>query len=159
MWQFLKERLPLAEFSAHLRKPLPKHINLLFSLGSLAMFLLLARKPLPVPFWRYTIRLHPNTPITPSPILAKRSLSARLCAACTIGGASAMVIIVFLHLLRVVLYSSYKAPREFTWIFGVLLLLIVLRFRIHRLPAPVGRESILGNSRRCRNRQHCSRIR
>ncbi|MYB00686.1 hypothetical protein F4X90_13575, partial [Candidatus Poribacteria bacterium] len=43
-------------------------------------------------------------------------------------GASAMVIIVVLHLLRVVLYSSYKAPRELTWIFGVLLLLIVLGF-------------------------------
>ena len=39
-----------------------------------------------------------------------------------------MVIIVFLHLLRVVLYGSYKAPRELTWIFGVLLLLVVLGF-------------------------------
>ena len=38
MRQFLNERLPLTAFSAHLRKPLPKHINLLFSLGSLAMF-------------------------------------------------------------------------------------------------------------------------
>ena len=41
MREFLNERLPLTELSAHLRKPLPKHINLLFSLGSLAMFLLL----------------------------------------------------------------------------------------------------------------------
>ena len=43
-------------------------------------------------------------------------------------GASAMVIIVFLHLLRVVYYGSYKAPRELTWVFGVFLLLIVLGF-------------------------------
>ena len=43
-------------------------------------------------------------------------------------GASAMVIVVFLHLLRVVVYDSYKAPRELTWIVGVLLLLIVLGF-------------------------------
>ena len=39
---FLKERLPLKEIGNHLRKPLPKHINLLFSLGSLAMFSLVA---------------------------------------------------------------------------------------------------------------------
>ena len=34
MRQFLNERLPLAAFSAHLRKPLPNHINLLFSFCS-----------------------------------------------------------------------------------------------------------------------------
>lgn len=38
---FVHERLPLESVDRHLRKPLPKHINLLFSFGSLAMFLLL----------------------------------------------------------------------------------------------------------------------
>ena len=39
-----------------------------------------------------------------------------------------MVIVVFLHLLRVVAYASYKPPREMTWVTGVLMLLIVLGF-------------------------------
>ena len=43
-------------------------------------------------------------------------------------GASAMVILTALHMIRVILYGSYKFPREVTWITGVFLLLIVLGF-------------------------------
>ena len=41
-------------------------------------------------------------------------------------GASAMVILTFLHMLRVIFYGSYKFPREITWFSGVFLLLITL---------------------------------
>lgn len=41
-------------------------------------------------------------------------------------GASAMVILTFIHMLRVIFYGSYKFPREITWFSGVFLLLIVL---------------------------------
>ena len=43
-------------------------------------------------------------------------------------GASAMVIFVVLHLLRVYFLGAYKFPREVTWITGLLLLLVVLGF-------------------------------
>jgi quinol-cytochrome oxidoreductase complex cytochrome b subunit len=43
-------------------------------------------------------------------------------------GASAMVILTALHMIRVILYGAYKFPREVTWITGVFLLLIVLGF-------------------------------
>lgn len=43
-------------------------------------------------------------------------------------GASAMVILCVLHMLRVIFYGAYKYPREMTWITGVLLLLIVVGF-------------------------------
>jgi quinol-cytochrome oxidoreductase complex cytochrome b subunit len=43
-------------------------------------------------------------------------------------GASAMVILVVLHMLRVILYGSYKFPREVTWFTGVILLLVVIGF-------------------------------
>ncbi|RMD96406.1 MAG: DUF4405 domain-containing protein [Calditrichaeota bacterium] len=42
--------------------------------------------------------------------------------------ASAFVIIIALHLLRTYFYGAYKKPRQFNWISGVLLLLIVLGF-------------------------------
>ena len=127
MRQFLNERLPLAEFSAHLRKPLPKHINLLFSLGSLAMFLLLLQAATGAFLALY---------YSPSPEHAHNAVTyiseevpfGSFVRGLHHWGASAMVIIVFLHLLRVVLYGSYKAPRELTWIFGVLLLLVTLGF-------------------------------
>jgi ubiquinol-cytochrome c reductase cytochrome b subunit len=45
-------------------------------------------------------------------------------------GASAIVIAAVVHMLRVVLFGSYKQPREMTWITGVLLLLIILGFSL-----------------------------
>lgn len=43
-------------------------------------------------------------------------------------GASAMVVLTVLHMVRVIIYGAYKFPREMTWITGVVLLLIVLGF-------------------------------
>ena len=43
-------------------------------------------------------------------------------------GASAMVVLSVLHMLRVIFYGSYKFPREVTWFTGVGLLLVVLGF-------------------------------
>ncbi len=40
--------------------------------------------------------------------------------------AHAMVFVVFLHMCRVFWTGSYKAPREFNWVVGVLLLLVTL---------------------------------
>jgi ubiquinol-cytochrome c reductase cytochrome b subunit len=41
-------------------------------------------------------------------------------------GASAMIGLVFLHLLQVVIWGAYKSPREIQWIVGVLLLLTTM---------------------------------
>jgi quinol-cytochrome oxidoreductase complex cytochrome b subunit len=43
-------------------------------------------------------------------------------------GASAMVILAALHMLRVIYYGAYKFPREVTWMTGVILLLTVIGF-------------------------------
>lgn len=43
-------------------------------------------------------------------------------------GASAMVLLVFLHMIRVIFYASYKYPREITWTTGVILLFITIGF-------------------------------
>ena len=125
--QFLNERLPLEALDTHLRKPLPKHINLLFSLGSLAMFLLLLQAATGafLAFYYSPSPEHAHNAVT---YISEEVPFGAFVRGLHHWGASAMVIIVVLHLLRVVLYSSYKAPRELTWIFGVLLLLIVLGF-------------------------------
>jgi ubiquinol-cytochrome c reductase cytochrome b subunit len=41
-------------------------------------------------------------------------------------GASAMIALVFLHLLQVLIWGAYKSPRELQWVVGVLLLLMTL---------------------------------
>lgn len=43
-------------------------------------------------------------------------------------GASAMVVLVVLHMVRVILFGAYKYPREVTWFTGVFLLLVVVGF-------------------------------
>lgn len=43
-------------------------------------------------------------------------------------GASAMVILTVLHMLRVIVYGAYKFPREITWFTGVFLLIVVIGF-------------------------------
>lgn len=43
-------------------------------------------------------------------------------------GASAMVLLTFLHMLRVIFLGSYKYPREVTWFTGVALFLITIGF-------------------------------
>ena len=43
-------------------------------------------------------------------------------------GASAMVILSVLHMIRVIVYGAYKFPREITWFSGVGLLLVVVGF-------------------------------
>jgi quinol-cytochrome oxidoreductase complex cytochrome b subunit len=43
-------------------------------------------------------------------------------------GASAMVLLTAVHLLRVFFYGAYKYPREVTWLSGVFLLLVVIGF-------------------------------
>ena len=43
-------------------------------------------------------------------------------------GASAMIVVVVLHMLQVFIWGAYKKPREATWMIGVVLLLITLAF-------------------------------
>ena len=43
-------------------------------------------------------------------------------------GSSMMIVVVVLHMTQVFLWGAYKKPREVTWIFGVILLLITLTF-------------------------------
>ena len=41
-------------------------------------------------------------------------------------GATAMIALVFLHMLQVLVWGAYKSPRELQWIVGVLLFIVVL---------------------------------
>ena len=59
-----------------------------------------------------------------------------------------MVLTVFLHMSRVFYHGAYKAPREFNWVIGVILLHAHAAALVHRLPAAVGPARALGGHRR-----------
>ena len=60
--------------------------------------------------------------------LQKHVLSGALLRGMHHWGASAMVVLVFAHMIRVFTMGAYKYPREINWLLGVALLFVVLGF-------------------------------
>jgi quinol-cytochrome oxidoreductase complex cytochrome b subunit len=108
-----------------LRK-IPK-VNWLYTFGSATLFLavnqfvtgiLLTIYYVPTPDHAYDSVLYITTQVTAGWFI--RGLHH--------WGASAMVVLTGLHMLRVIFYGAYKFPREMTWFTGVALLIIVIAF-------------------------------
>jgi ubiquinol-cytochrome c reductase cytochrome b subunit len=51
-------------------------------------------------------------------------------------GATAMVVLVLLHMMRVFLWGAYKNPRELTWLLGVMLFLLTMIMMFTGSPLP-----------------------
>ena len=66
-------------------------------------------------------------------------------------GASLVIVMMFLHTLRVFFTGSYKKPRELNWIVGVLNIRSYAWSRFHRLFTTMGYESIVRYESRNRN--------
>ena len=59
-------------------------------------------------------------------------------------GASFFFICVYLHMLRALLYGSYRQPRELTWLFGVLIFLTLMAEAFFGYLLPWGQMSFWG---------------
>lgn len=59
-------------------------------------------------------------------------------------GASMFFIAVYIHMFRSLFYGSYKAPRELLWIFGVLILLLMMATAFMGYVLPWGQMSYWG---------------
>ncbi len=129
MWKklfaWLDERLSLNElYKATLDRPEPKG-NWWNTLGSASLFLFLLQGATGIFLSVY---------YTPSPDHAYDSIQyimngvafGWLIRGIHHWGASVMVLVVFIHMLRVFVTASYKYPRELTWLIGVGLLLCTL---------------------------------
>ncbi|PJH75174.1 MAG: cytochrome B6 [Anaerolineae bacterium CG_4_9_14_0_8_um_filter_58_9] len=129
MWQkiyaWLDERLSLnGIYRAVLDRPEPKG-NWWNTLGSASLFLFLLQGVTGILLTMY---------YTPSPDHAYDSIQY-IMNGMTFGwlirgihhwGSSLMVLVVFIHMVRVFVTASYKYPRELTWIIGVGLLICTL---------------------------------
>ncbi|MEK7324727.1 MAG: cytochrome b N-terminal domain-containing protein [Chloroflexota bacterium] len=103
------------------------HVNWLYTLGSATLFvaglqivtgILLTLYYVPTPDHAYDSVVYITTQVTAGWFI--RGLHH--------WGASAMVILTALHLLRTFFSGAYKFPREVTWLSGVFLLLVVVGF-------------------------------
>lgn len=107
-------------------EPTPKRRAWLFTLGSAALFVFLVQFASGL-----ILALH----YAPTPDHAHASVQAferipggTLVRGLHHWGASAMVVLVVLHMARTFLFGAYRKPRELNWIVGVALLLLVLGF-------------------------------
>lgn len=125
IFNWLDERLGLqAIYSVVLDRKVPK-VNWFFTLGSASLFLAVMQFVTGMLLTFYYV---------PSPESAYDSIQyimtgvpfGWLIRGIHHWGASLMVVVVFLHMLRTFFFAAYKYPRELTWITGVVLLLMVL---------------------------------
>ena len=124
-FNWIDERLGLKTiYSTVLDRKVPK-VNWWFTLGSASLFLFLLQGITGIMLTVYYV---------PSPDHAYDSIQY-IMTGVSFGwlirgihhwGASLMVLIVFFHMLRTYFFGAYKYPREFTWVTGVLLLLLTL---------------------------------
>ena len=59
-------------------------------------------------------------------------------------GASAFFIVVYLHMMRALMYGSYKKPRELIWIFGMLIFIVLMAEAFVGYVLPWGQMSFWG---------------
>ena len=125
IFEWLDERLGLeAIYGATLDRKVPK-VNWWFTLGSASLFLFVMQGITGIFLTMYYV---------PDPQKAYDSIEyimnglafGWLIRGIHHWGASLMVLVVFLHMLRTFFYGAYKYPREMTWITGTLLLLLTL---------------------------------
>jgi quinol-cytochrome oxidoreductase complex cytochrome b subunit len=125
MYLWLDERLGLHDmYTTILDRPEPKG-NWWNTLGSASLFLFLLQAVIGIFLTVY---------YTPSPDHAYDSITyimngvafGWLIRGIHHWGATLMVVVVFVHMLRVFVTASFKYPRELTWLFGVGLLLLTL---------------------------------
>ena len=60
-------------------------------------------------------------------------------------GASLVIVMMFLHTLRVFFQGAYKKPSELNWIVGVLIFFVMLGLRSYRILITLGYESAIRN--------------
>jgi len=126
--QWIEERLGLRPVASRvLDKPVPRNITWLHCFGGLTFFTFILQVVTGIILAFFYV---------PSPDHARESIQwfqdaipfGTIVRNLHRVGASAMVILVFLHMLRVFVHAAYRKPRELNWVLGLCMLLLVLGF-------------------------------
>lgn len=134
MGRWLEERLPAGAFwRRHFSQyRVPKNLNFWYLFGAVALFVLLMEG---VTGFFLAVHYKPyaglNAAGVPVAYASVHSLMHEvpwgwLLRRAHALGASALFALIYLHLLRALLYGSYRKPRELVWLFGMALWLLCL---------------------------------
>jgi ubiquinol-cytochrome c reductase cytochrome b subunit len=130
LFDWLDARTGFRAGRAHLLdEPLPAGVGWWFVTGSILLFLLGVQLITGVVLTMYYVP-SPEHAYDSVRYIADRLPLGRTVRALHFFGASFIVIAALVHMLRVVMFASYKKPREVTWMTGVVLLLLILGFAL-----------------------------
>ncbi|MBI4365494.1 MAG: cytochrome b N-terminal domain-containing protein [Deltaproteobacteria bacterium] len=125
---WLDERLQIRAIKQALfDRKIPKGVGWLYTLGSASLFLFLLQAATGI-LLAMNYAASPEQAFLSVAYITNHVSMGALLRGFHKWGASAMVVIVTLHMLRVYFMGAYKYPRELTWIVGVGIWLLVLAF-------------------------------
>ncbi|MBI3946249.1 MAG: cytochrome bc complex cytochrome b subunit [Armatimonadetes bacterium] len=124
VYAWLDERTGL---DAMLKMPMPRSAGWLHTLGGISFFLLLLQFGTGILLAMY-YRPTPEAAYDSVRHIGNHVAYGWLIRGLHHWGANAMVLLVFLHGVRVLFYSAYKPPRELNWITGIGLMGVTLGF-------------------------------
>ncbi len=142
---WVDSRLPVIEFwEAHLSKYYaPKNFNFWYFFGSLALFVLVLQIVTGI---FLTMHYKPDAELAFASVeYIMRDVNwGWLMRYMHSTGASAFFVVVYLHMLRGLMYGSFKEPRELIWIFGMMIYLCLMAEAFMGYLLPWGQMSYWG---------------
>lgn len=141
---WLNERFPFTQTFQHaLNYSVPINLNAWYIFGSLALFILCSQFLTGI--WLVFFYTPSASAAFDSIQFIMRDVSyGWLIRYLHTTGASAFLLIIYLHMFRSLLYGSYKKPRELVWIVGVFLFILLLTEAFCGYLLPWGQMSFWG---------------
>lgn len=142
---WVDSRLPVIEFwQAHLSKYYaPKNFNFFYFFGSLALLVLVMQIVTGIVL---TMHYKPDAELAFASVeyIMRDVEWGWLIRYMHSTGASAFFIVVYLHMLRGIMYGSFKEPRELIWIFGMMIYVCLMAEAFMGYLLPWGQMSYWG---------------
>ncbi|HLI50170.1 MAG TPA: cytochrome b N-terminal domain-containing protein [Thermomicrobiaceae bacterium] len=125
-WAWLDERLGWStSILPIIEHPVPRNVNWWYVLGSATLVAFIVQVVTGVAL-AFAYVPAPNSAYSSLNWITHDEVLGHVVRGIHYWGASAMVILIFAHVIRVFLFGSYKFPRELNWLTGVFLLFLTL---------------------------------
>ncbi len=145
LMSWIEYRMPFMEkMNLHVMQyPAPKNFNFWYFFGSLAMLVLVNQ--IVTGIW-LTMNFEPSAERAFASVeyIMRDVDYGWLLRYMHSTGASAFFVVVYLHMLRGMMYGSYQKPRELLWIFGMLIFLVLMAEAFMGYLLPWGQMSFWG---------------
>ncbi len=142
---WLDQRLPIFRFAVQEYGvyPTPRNLNYLWNFGALALFMLVTMIVSGV-FLAMNYAPGTDTAFDSVEHIMRDVNYGWLLRYIHADGASMFFIVVYIHIFRGLYYGSYKRPRELLWMFGVVILLLLMATAVTGYTLPWGQMSYWG---------------